>query len=277
MNLIQTSDSVSTCCYYSFSQGTRQCPITVTTFDGTPVACPKCLHKRAPGCIQLLKICLHFLLLTTVEPRIFLSFHIFSLVHFSGTVDARRPFWVFFQAIAAHKYPSSLHSTVAHLFANLRWNCAMFRTLHYPKWIQIPDLLESLKRFLKKGRLGSSPVSKTASIVKFFRIVVESGKQAPHSCFMFHLVVPGAGGEPHPCEPLCYTSASCTPYPPPPAEAPPCPSTVVFLTTVFMVRNLTERDCVPIAEGNRGCVMFGMSPPAHNNIMLATATHCCLF
>ena len=53
--------------------------------------------------------------------------------------------------------------------------------------------------------------------------------------------------------------------------------TVAFLTTVFMVRNLRERDCVPIAEGHRRCVMFGMSPPAHNNIMLATATHCCLF
>ena len=51
----------------------------------------------------------------------------------------------------------------------------------------------------------------------------------------------------------------------------------LFFTTVFMVRNLTERDCVPIVEGNRGCVMFGMSPPAHNNILRATATHCCLF
>ena len=29
-----------------------------------------------------------------------------------------------------------------------------------------------------------------------------------------------------------------------------------------MVRNLRQRDCVPIVEGNRGCVMFGMSPPA---------------
>ena len=53
--------------------------------------------------------------------------------------------------------------------------------------------------------------------------------------------------------------------------------TVVFLTTVFMVRSLAERDCVSIVEGNRGCVMFWMSPPAHNNILLATATHCCLF
>ena len=79
------------------------------------------------------------------------------------------------------------------------------------------------------------------------------------------------------------SNAYATPSPPPPpAEAPPCLSTgsrsdVVFLTTVFMVRNLTERDCVPIVEGHRGCVMLGMSPPAHNNIMLATATHCCLF
>ena len=28
---------------------------------------------------------------------------------------------------------------------------------------------------------------------------------------------------------------------------------------------------MPIVEGNRGCVMMGMSPPAHNNIMLGTA------
>jgi hypothetical protein len=36
-----------------------------------------------------------------------------------------------------------------------------------------------------------------------------------------------------------------------------------------MVRNLAERDCVPIVEGKRGCVMFVMSPPAHN-----TPVHC---
>jgi len=50
-----------------------------------------------------------------------------------------------------------------------------------------------------------------------------------------------------------------------------------FLTTVFTVRNFAERDSVPNVEENRGCVMFGMSPPAHNNIMLGTANHCCLF
>ena len=37
-----------------------------------------------------------------------------------------------------------------------------------------------------------------------------------------------------------------------------------FLTTVFMVKDLVERDCVPIVEGKRGCAMFVMSPPAHN-------------
>ena len=51
----------------------------------------------------------------------------------------------------------------------------------------------------------------------------------------------------------------------------------VFLTTVFMVRNLAERDCVPFVEGKRGCIMFVMSAPAQNNVMLGTATHCCLF
>ena len=50
-----------------------------------------------------------------------------------------------------------------------------------------------------------------------------------------------------------------------------------FLITVFMVRKPAQCDCVPIVEGNRGCVMFAMSPPAHNNIMLGTAAHCCLF
>ena len=35
-----------------------------------------------------------------------------------------------------------------------------------------------------------------------------------------------------------------------------------------MVRNLAERDCVLIVEGNRGCVMFVMSPPAYSSIML---------
>ena len=53
--------------------------------------------------------------------------------------------------------------------------------------------------------------------------------------------------------------------------------TVVFLTTVFMVRSLGERDCVPILEGNRGCVMIGMSPPAYNNNIPGTANHYCLF
>ena len=36
-----------------------------------------------------------------------------------------------------------------------------------------------------------------------------------------------------------------------------------------MVRDLVERDCVLIVEGKRGCVMFLMSPPAHN-----TPVHC---
>ena len=53
--------------------------------------------------------------------------------------------------------------------------------------------------------------------------------------------------------------------------------TVVFLTTIFMVRNLTERDCVLFLERNTGCVMIGMSPPTHKNIMLGTANHCYLF
>ena len=35
--------------------------------------------------------------------------------------------------------------------------------------------------------------------------------------------------------------------------------TVIFLTTVFMMRNLAEHDCVLLVEGNRGTVMFGMS------------------
>ena len=39
-----------------------------------------------------------------------------------------------------------------------------------------------------------------------------------------------------------------------------------FLTRVFMVRNLAERDCVPIVKGNGACVMFVMSP--RNNITL---------
>ena len=32
--------------------------------------------------------------------------------------------------------------------------------------------------------------------------------------------------------------------------------TVVFLTTVFMVRNFAERDSVPIVQGNGGSAMF---------------------
>ena len=74
------------------------------------------------------------------------------------------------------------------------------------------------------------------------------------------------------------------PPPPPPSlrkhrliSAPGPGVTVVFLTTVFMVRSLAERDCVPIVEGNRGCVMIVMTLPVHNNIMLGTANHCCLF
>ena len=40
--------------------------------------------------------------------------------------------------------------------------------------------------------------------------------------------------------------------------SPPGPGvTVIFLTTVFLVRNLAERDSVLIVKGNRGCVMFG--------------------
>ena len=35
-------------------------------------------------------------------------------------------------------------------------------------------------------------------------------------------------------------------------------------------------EALPLVS-NRGCVMFGMSPPAHNNILLGTATDCCLF
>ena len=73
-------------------------------------------------------------------------------------------------------------------------------------------------------------------------------------------------------------------YPPPFAEAPPCPSTATWCdcrfsdhSFFFVVRNLAECDCVPIVEGNRGCVMFGMSPPAHNNILLGIANLCCLF
>jgi hypothetical protein len=36
-----------------------------------------------------------------------------------------------------------------------------------------------------------------------------------------------------------------------------------------MVRNLAERDSVPIVERNKGRVMFVMSPPTHN-----TPVHC---
>ena len=43
---------------------------------------------------------------------------------------------------------------------------------------------------------------------------------------------------------------------------------LVFSDHSFMVRNLAERDCVLRVEGNRGCVMFVMSPPAHNNMMV---------
>ena len=57
--------------------------------------------------------------------------------------------------------------------------------------------------------------------------------------------------------------------------------TVIFMvfsrTKFFMVRNVAEHDCVLIVEGNRGCVMFATSSPAHDNLILGTATHCCLF
>ena len=38
-----------------------------------------------------------------------------------------------------------------------------------------------------------------------------------------------------------------------------------------MVKNEATRDCVPIVEGKRGCVMHVMSPPAQNNVLLGTA------
>jgi len=85
----------------------------------------------------------------------------------------------------------------------------------------------------------------------------------------------------------CHRKVLIVSYPPLSlVQAPPCVSTETwsgcrfsgfFLTTVFMVRNLAERDCVLMVEGNRGRVMCVMSPPAHNNIMLGTANHCCLF
>ena len=37
--------------------------------------------------------------------------------------------------------------------------------------------------------------------------------------------------------------------------------TVAFLTTVFMVRSLAERDCVPIVEGNSGARLERASIP----------------
>ena len=71
--------------------------------------------------------------------------------------------------------------------------------------------------------------------------------------------------------------ACCDGPPPPLAQAQSCLSTGTWCGRCFSDHSLAERDCVPIVEGNRGCVMFGMSPPAHNNIMLGTANHCCLF
>ena len=49
------------------------------------------------------------------------------------------------------------------------------------------------------------------------------------------------------------------------------------LTPPLLITNACITDSMFDEWGNRGCVMFGISPPAHNNIMLATATHCCLF
>ena len=47
--------------------------------------------------------------------------------------------------------------------------------------------------------------------------------------------------------------------------------------SIFMATNKAELDGVPIVEGNGGGFMFGMSPHAHNNIVLGIANQCHFF
>ena len=75
-------------------------------------------------------------------------------------------------------------------------------------------------------------------------------------------------------------------YPPPPrlALSRACLSTATlsdrcfsdfFLTKVLMARNVTQRGCVLIVQGKTGWVT-AVVPPARGNILLGTATQCCL-
>ena len=52
---------------------------------------------------------------------------------------------------------------------------------------------------------------------------------------------------------------------------------LVFSDHGFCGQKCNVTGCAPIVEGKGGWIMFVVFPPAHTNMLLATATQCCLF